>query len=152
MKATSLKLSHNAHVISLRFDLEVKVHMGQGQKSCGSRSTKGSKQRQVGSRQRQVAWFPNRRRYTRYACYIYIVLLYSFFLTYDYILLWFSFLETHCCNTWPLNLGVSVEFWHPWKSWKDPWIILEFCLGNFVVTLWILQWVLYTSPFASWRK
>ena len=44
-------------VISLRFDLrfEVKCHMGQGQRSRGSRSNKGSKQRQVGPRQRQVA-------------------------------------------------------------------------------------------------
>ncbi len=42
-------------VISLRFDLEVKGHMGQGQRSRGSRSNKGSKERQVGSRQRQVA-------------------------------------------------------------------------------------------------
>ena len=42
-------------VISLRFDLEVKGHMGQGQMSRGSRSNKGSKQRQVGSWQRQVA-------------------------------------------------------------------------------------------------
>ncbi len=36
-------------------DLEVKGHMGQGQRSCGSRSNKGPKQRQVGSRQCQVA-------------------------------------------------------------------------------------------------
>ncbi len=41
----------------LRFDLEVKGHMGQGQRSRGSRSNEGSKQRQVGSRQRQVASF-----------------------------------------------------------------------------------------------
>ncbi len=44
-------------VISLRFDLEVKGHMGQGQRSCGSRSNKDSKQSQVGSRQHQVASF-----------------------------------------------------------------------------------------------
>ncbi len=44
-------------IISLRFALEVKGHMGQGQRSCGSRSNKGSQQRQVGSRQRQVASF-----------------------------------------------------------------------------------------------
>ena len=61
----------------------------------------------------------------------FIALLYSFFLACDYILLWFSFSGAHC-NTWPLNLGVSVEFWHPWKSWKDPWNILELSL-NFVV-------------------
>ncbi len=42
-------------VISLRYDLEVKGHMGQGQRSRGSRSNKGSKERQVGSQQRQVA-------------------------------------------------------------------------------------------------
>ncbi len=44
-------------VILLKFDLEVKGHMGQGQRSCGSRSNKSTKQRQVGSRQRQVATF-----------------------------------------------------------------------------------------------
>ncbi len=44
---------------SLEKNLEVKGHMGQGQRSRGSRSNEGSKQRQVGSRQRQVAslWF-----------------------------------------------------------------------------------------------
>ena len=43
--------------ISFRFDLEVKGHMGQGQRSRGSRSNGGSKQRHVGSQQRQVASF-----------------------------------------------------------------------------------------------
>ena len=38
-----------------RFALEVKGHMGHSQRSYGSRSNKGSKQRQVGSQQRQVA-------------------------------------------------------------------------------------------------
>ncbi len=43
----------------------------------------------------------------------------------------------------PLNCGLSVEFWHPWKSWKDPWNILEWSLNfvfrissQFVATLW----------------
>ena len=42
-------------VILLRFDLEVKGHLGQGQRSRWSRSNKGTKERQMGSRQRQVA-------------------------------------------------------------------------------------------------
>ncbi len=37
--------------------------MDQGQRSCGSRSNKGSKQRQVGSRQRQVASFYRFQRF-----------------------------------------------------------------------------------------
>ena len=47
-------------VTKLRFDLEFKGHMGQGQRSRGSRSNKGSKQRQMGSRQCQVASFINK--------------------------------------------------------------------------------------------
>ncbi len=43
--------------ISLRLDLDVRGHIGQGQRSHGSRSNKVSKKRQVGSRQRQVAAF-----------------------------------------------------------------------------------------------
>ena len=43
--------------ISFTFDLEVKGHTGQGQRSHRSRSNKGHKQRQVGSRQCQVASF-----------------------------------------------------------------------------------------------
>ncbi len=39
------------------FDLEVKGHMGLGQRSHWSRSNKDPKQRQVGSQQRQVAFF-----------------------------------------------------------------------------------------------
>ncbi len=39
----------------LRFDLKVKGHMGQGQRSHELRSNEGFKQIQVGSRQRQVA-------------------------------------------------------------------------------------------------
>ncbi len=47
--------SGSAEVISLTFDLEVKGHMNQGQRAHGSRSNKGPKQRQVDTRQRQVA-------------------------------------------------------------------------------------------------
>ncbi len=41
----------------LMCDLEVKGHKYQGQTSHGSRSNKDTKQRQVGSQQRQVASF-----------------------------------------------------------------------------------------------
>ncbi len=56
-KLEKLDFFQGFFVISLRFDLEVKGRLGQGQRSRGSRSDEGSKQRQVGSRQRQVASF-----------------------------------------------------------------------------------------------
>ena len=47
----------------LRFDFEVKDHMGQCQRSHGLRSNKGSKQRQVGA-QLQVASFAQCIKFT----------------------------------------------------------------------------------------
>ena len=44
-------------IITLTCDVEVKGHIGQGQRSRGPRSNKGCKQRQVGSQQCQVASF-----------------------------------------------------------------------------------------------
>ncbi len=44
--------------------------------------------------------------------------------------------------------GISSTFWHPWKSWNDPWNILELSL-NFVDRIswqpwygdeWLLSW------------
>ena len=32
------------------------------------------------------------------------------------------------------NYGEFAEFLHPWKLWKHPWNILEFCRENFMVT------------------
>ena len=56
MKNNGVK-TYKFFVISLRFDLEVKGHMAQDQRSRESRSNEGSKQRQMGSRQHQVASF-----------------------------------------------------------------------------------------------
>ncbi len=58
---------------------------------------------------------------------------------------WFPFWEAHH-NTWPLKCGVSVEFWHPWKSWKDPWNILELSL-NFVVGILWSPWGPFSQSF-----
>ena len=59
VKVTMLKniIFSSFFAISLRFDLEVKGHMGQGQRSHGSRSNRDSIQRYVSSQQRQVASF-----------------------------------------------------------------------------------------------
>ena len=68
----------------------------------------------------------------------YMLLLYKFFLTCGCILLWFSFwghisiyltIESRYFR-WILTSLKIME-----GSLKYPWIILEFCRGNFVVTL-----------------